>query len=377
MLDSRDRESPAPSLSEPPSSPPQKTSQAARIEQWIALVALAVLVAGCYLVLQPFLTALIWALILCCATWPAFVALQHVMRGNVTLAALVITLAIALVALAPFVIVGVSLAENANQLLEQGKRLIEQGPPDPPDWVGRIPLVGETARAYWASIAHDSASLFADMKQYIEPLRASALASGAAIAHALLQLTLSIFIAFFFYRDGEALSRRLLSSVGRIAADRGQHLVSVAVATTRGVVYGILGTAIVQGVLAGIGFWLAGVPAAPLLGLVTFFLSPVPIGPPLVWGPAAIWLFTQDYVGWGVFLLIWGTAVVSSVDNFIKPLIISRGSNLPFALVLLGVLGGVIAFGFIGVFLGPTLLAIGFALVQEWSEERHKVVTAK
>lgn len=227
-------------------------------------------------------------------------------------------------------------------------------------------------QAYWASIAHDSASLFEDLKQYIDPLRASALASGAAVAHALLQLTLSIFIAFFFYRDGAALSRRLTAGVGRIAGERGQRLIDVAVATTRGVVYGILGTAIVQGVLAGIGFWFAGVPAAPLLGLVTFFLSPVPVGPPLVWGPAAIWLFAQDHLGWGVFMLIWGTAVVSSIDNVIKPLIISHGSNLPFALVLLGVLGGVIAFGFIGVFLGPTLLAIGFALVQEWSEEEHK-----
>jgi predicted PurR-regulated permease PerM len=139
--------------------------------------------------------------------------------------------------------------------------------------------------------------LFEDLKQYIDPLRASALASGAAVAHALLQLTLSIFIAFFFYRDGAALSRRLTAGVGRIAGERGQRLIDVAVATTRGVVYGILGTAIVQGVLAGIGFWLAGVPAAPLLGLVTFFLSPVPVGPPLVWGPAAIWLFAQDHLG--------------------------------------------------------------------------------
>ncbi len=154
---------------------------------------------------------------------------------------------------------------------------------------------------------------------------------------------------------------------------RGQHLIDVAVATMRGVVYGILGTAIAQGVLAAVGFWLAGVPAAPLLGLVTFFLSPVPIGPPLVWAPAAFWLFSQDHAGWGVFMLIWGVAVVSSVDNFVKPFIISRGSNLPFVLVLLGVLGGVIAFGFIGVFLGPTLLAIGYALIQDWSEEQHRV----
>jgi predicted PurR-regulated permease PerM len=133
------------------------------------------------------------------------------------------------------------------------------------------------------------------------------------------------------------------------------------------VVYGILGTALVQGVVAGIGFLIAGVPGALLLALLTFFLSLVPVGPPLVWGPAAIWLFNQGHTGWGIFMIIWGVAVISSVDNFVKPWLISQGSNLPFILILFGVLGGALAFGFIGVFLGPTLLAVGFKLIQEWA----------
>ena len=334
--------------------------------RWSILV---VLVAGCYLVVQPFLSAVLWAIILCCTTWPVFNRLRRVTRGKMTLAALVLTLMVALVVLAPFVIVGISLAENAHELIDQGKHLVDAGPPDPPAWVSRIPIVGARAEAYWSSIAHDSASLIADLKQYLQPLQAFAIASGAALARGVLELTLSIFIAFFLYRDGDAIAQRVTTGVDRIAGARGRHLIGVAVGTMRGVVYGILGTAIGQGVLAAVGFWLAGVPAAPLLGLATFFLSPLPIGPPLVWGPAAFWLFSEGHTGWGVFMIIWGIAVVSSVDNVIKPLIISRGSNLPFVLVLLGVLGGVIAFGFIGVFLGPTLLAIGFSLVQEWSAE--------
>jgi len=298
------------------------------------------------------------------------------MRGRVVVPALLLTLAVALVLLAPFFIVGVSLAQNANELLAEGKRFINEGPPDPPAWVAQIPLIGEQARAYWAGIAHDSAGFLSDLNQYVPMLQAYALASAASIAHGLLQLALSILIAFFFYRDGEAMSQRLTAGVGRLAGERGRRLVGVAASTMRGVVYGILGTAIAQGVLAALGFWVAGVPAAPLLGLATFFLSPVPVGPPLVWAPVAFWLFTQDHVGWGVFMLIWGVAVVSSVDNVIKPLIISYGSNLPFILVLLGVLGGVIAFGFIGVFLGPTLLAVGFALIQDWSEERRRIATS-
>ncbi|MDQ2961808.1 MAG: AI-2E family transporter [Pseudomonadota bacterium] len=363
-------------MSESSSPPPQKSLQTARIEQWITLAVLAVLIAGCYLVLQPFLSAVLWAIILCCTTWPVFVHLQRITGGRVTLAASIVTFVIALVVLAPFVIVGVSLAENANQLLEQGKRLIDDGPPDPPAWVSQIPLIGERVQAYWASIAHDSASLVADLRQYIQPLRTFALASGAAIVQGVLQLTLSILIGFFLYRDGEAISQGLTAGVARIAGHRSGHLIEVTVATMRGVVYGLLGTAIAQGVLAAFGFWLAGVPAAPLLGLLTFFLSPVPVGPPLVWAPAAFWLFNHGHTGWAIFMLIWGVAVVSTVDNVIKPLIISHGSNLPFILVLLGVLGGVIAFGFIGVFLGPTLLAIGYALIEDWSEQKSKSAKA-
>src|SRR5690606_698770 len=136
----------------------------------------------------------------------------------------------------------------------------------------------------------------------------------------------------------------------------------VAGGTIRGVVYGILGTAIAQGLLAGIGFAIAGVPAAALLGLVTFFISVIPGGPPLIWIPASIWAFQNDSVGLGAFTLLWGLLVVSSVDNFIRPFLISQGNKMPFVLIFMGVLGGAIAFGFIGIFLGPTLLAVSYRL---------------
>jgi len=339
------------------------------IERWITLAVLAVIVIGCYFVIQPFLSALVWAFILCCATWPMFIRVRTLAHGRVGVASLLMTLAIAAVLLAPFIVVGVSLADNAKELLDASRRFIAEGPPDPPPWVGGLPLIGTRVEAYWASFAHDSARLLAELKNYIDPIRALALASGEALVHGVLLLALSIFIAFFVYRDGEAMTRRLLFTVVRIFGERGRHLANVAAATTRGVVYGILGTALMQGILAAAGFAIAGVPAAPLLGLATFFLSPVPIGPPLVWIPAAIWLFYHGSTGWAIFLVVWGIAVVSSVDNVIKPLIISRGSNLPFILVMIGVFGGVVAFGFIGVFLGPTLLAIGFALLSDWSKE--------
>ena len=125
-----------------------------------------------------------------------------------------------------------------------------------------------------------------------------------------------------------------------------------------------------------IGLWIAGIHAAPLLGLLTFFLSPVPIGPPLVWIPAGLYLINEGATGMGVFLLVWGALVVSSVDNFLKPMLISRGSDLPFVLVLLGVLGGAVAFGFIGVFLGPVLIAVGYALLLEWASDAPPIAGA-
>jgi predicted PurR-regulated permease PerM len=352
-----------------PHSPSPPAEQIRPIDRVAASVVLAVIVVGCYFVLQPFLSAMLWAFILCCATWPVFLRVRKLARGSDGWASLMMTLAIAAVVLAPFVIVGVSLADNAAELLEGGKRLVAEGPPEPPEWVGKLPLIGSRAEAYWASFAHDKTRLLSELKNYIDPLRNFAIASGEVLARGIMQLALSVFIAFFVYRDGEAMTRRLMATIVRIFGERGRHLATLATNTMRGVVYGILGTALIQGILVAVGFALAGVPAAPLFGLATFFLSPLPIGPPLIWLPAALWLFNHGSTGWAIFMLVWGVAVVSSVDNVIKPLIISRGSNMPFILVMLGVLGGVVAFGFIGVFLGPTLLAIGYALLGDWSKE--------
>jgi predicted PurR-regulated permease PerM len=135
------------------------------------------------------------------------------------------------------------------------------------------------------------------------------------------------------------------------------------------VVYGVIGTALAQATLQGLGLWLAGVPAAFFLSFLTFFLGFVPVGPPLVWVPASAWLLYNGAIGWGMFMVVWGVFVVSGVDNVLRPYLISRGSKLPLLLVFFGVLGGLFAFGFLGLFLGPTLLAVGYVLFQEWTGE--------
>ncbi|MEO8755853.1 MAG: AI-2E family transporter, partial [Casimicrobiaceae bacterium] len=313
--------------------------QPSRIDRTITLVVLAVLVAGVYLVLQPFLSAIVWAAILAATTWPLF----HWMvrrSGRPGAAATMMTLLIMTVVVAPFVIVGATLAENADRLTDFTRNVVERGLPDPPEWVARLPLIGERAATYWASFAHDGAGLLAELKRLLDPLRQFGFTAGAVVGDGLLQLTLSVLIAFFFFRDGEAIMGRVRGAVSRIAPQRGLHMLEVAGDTTRAVVYGILGTALAQGVLMAIGLYIVGIKAAPLLGLLTFFLSPVPVGPPLVWIPVGLYLiFAQDQTAWGIFLLVWGALVVSSVDNVLKPMIISRGSDLPFILVMLGVFG--------------------------------------
>jgi len=347
--------------------PPPPSKPAFRFDNTLTLVVLAFLIVGCFLVLQPFLSAIVWAAILCATVWPLFVHLKRWLRGRSGLAALAIVLLITVTMLAPFVIVGVTIAENADRVSEAIRTAIENGPPEPPAWVSGLPLVGERIADTWSTFAHDTTKVLDLARQYLEPARKILVASGSTALGGILQLALSIFIAYFFLRDGDAVIGRVHAAIDRIAGERGHRLARIASVTVRGVVIGILGTALAQGVLMAIGLWMAGVKAAPLLGFVTFFLSPVPVGPPLVWIPVGIFLINQGQTGWGIFVLLWGLLVVSSVDNFLKPMLISRGSDLPFVLVLIGVLGGAVAFGFIGVFLGPVLIAVGYALLKEWA----------
>jgi predicted PurR-regulated permease PerM len=187
------------------------------------------------------------------------------------------------------------------------------------------------------------------------------------------QVLISAFLAFFLLRDAPELSERLAVAVGRLAGDRGRHLIKVAGDTVRGVIFGILGTAIAQALVAGLGFWIAGVPGVVLLAVLTFLFAVVPFGPPLIWLPAALWLFAQDKPGMGVFMLLYGFLGISSVDNFLRPYLISQGNKMPFALIFCGVIGGALSFGLVGVFIGPTLLAVAFRLIEEWSSNTQGV----
>ncbi len=344
-----------------------------RIEQIAQIAAVVVLVLGCMMVLRPFVTAMLWASILCFSTWPAYLWLRGRLGDRRGLAALCMTLVLVSFLVVPLVAVGATLADDVTALVQNIRDLLKGGLQDPPTWLSGLPVVGGTLDQYWREFAESREKLAEFLQSVLIPARNFLLKGGLSIGEGIVQLSLSVFIAFFFFRDGETLVQTLRSGMDRIAGTRTEHLVATVGATTRGVVYGILGTAAVQGALAFVGFVIAQVPGAVFLGLLTFILALVPMGVPLVWLPVTVWLFYQGSIGWGIFMALWGFFVVSGVDNVVKPYLISRGAKLSFLPVFLGVIGGILAFGFIGIFLGPTLLAVGYSLAREWTSRASTI----
>lgn len=345
-------------------------------ERIISGIILFTLLGGCLLVLRPFISALLWAAVLCFSTWPVYKRLLWLVRGHRTLASIIMSLAMILIVFLPFVIIAAAVGDNVRDLTAAIRGWIDTGLPGPPDWLTKIPLFGHRAAAHWQELISDHAKLIEESRRLIEPMSTLLLVIGKVLISGLVALALSILIALFFFRDGESIGNNLDAMVKRVAGERGHRLLTLAGATVRGVVYGILGTALAQAVMAGIGFLIAGVPGAGMLALLTFFLSVVPVGPPLIWIPAMLWLFHEGRPGWAVFMLVWGIGV-SSIDNVVKPWLISQGSDMPFLLILFGVLGGALAFGFIGVFLGPVLLAIVYRIIAEWAVETEPITPGK
>jgi predicted PurR-regulated permease PerM len=393
-----------------------------KIEPILGGLALFLLFVGCFTVLQPFITALMWAMILAFALHPLQRSFTRWFRGSRTLAACFVTLTLMVVLAGPITLVSISVAEDGRNLLDSTRKWFLATPAEAPAWVEELPLVGGDIKAFWAKFCEDRNRWMKELdKQVTNPVprpkivieseeglilkdapppvedaaavtensqsvatspqfvvilgqivvwaRGWLISIGLAVTHGVTQVVLSAFLAFFFLRDAPILAERLSIGVERLAGARGKRLIKVAGDTVRGVIYGVLGTAIVQALVAGLGFWIAGVPGAVLLSVLTFFFAVMPFGPPLIWGPTSVWLFAQDQAGMGAFMAIWGLFGISGVDNFLRPYLISQGNKMPFVLIFCGVIGGAITFGLVGIFLGPTLLAIGFRLIEEWSAQ--------
>jgi predicted PurR-regulated permease PerM len=337
-----------------------------RIQGLAQIIVIAIIMIGCLIILQPFLAAILFAGTLCLSTWPVYVWLRRKLGGGRTVSAVVMTLVLLLSGLFPFVMVATKLGAEVPKAIAWTQELMAAGFPEAPAWLVGLPVFGEHVNAYWQRVAASREEFVALAAHFVEPARAFLLAIGSALGEGILQLGLAVFLAFFLYRDGEGIVATLRKVAYRVSGNVAAPILTMISNTVKGVMYAIVGTALAQGLVAAIGFWIAGVPAVLLLGAATFLLSIVPFGAPLVSVGVAVWLFRNDSIGWAAFTLAWGFLLVANIDNVLKPLLISRGAAMPFVLVLLGMLGGVLAFGYIGIFLGPALLAVGYSLLRSW-----------
>lgn len=337
---------------------------AERVLAGTLLVGLAV---GCVVVMLPFLSAVLWGAILVFTTWPLFAWLRARLHiGNRGTAGVMVLLTTVLIVL-PIALAAPLGADDVNQLRESFQAALDAGLPGSPHWLYGVPVIGPTLSEYWNAWAADLSAMVGFFSPWFGMLAENGLRVLLGVAGGLVQFVIALVVAFFFWASGDVLTVYLHRIARRIAGDRAQRLVAVTGATVRGVVYGILGTAIVQGLLTTAGLYVSGVPRPLLLGLIAGLLSVLPIGAPVVWIPAALWLLGTGHTAWGIVLGAYGLFIISGSDNVIRPYFISRGAQLPFLLTILGVLGGALAFGLLGIFLGPVLLGVGFTLVMEFA----------
>ena len=353
------------------SHPPSSGDHSLRPARLLGFVALAALLVGCLLILRPFISALLWAAILSYCTWPLCRMLREKLGLSPTIAALVMVAAEMLLVGLPILLATPMKAEDVDGLRRAVESFFGEGLPGLGDKLGAIPMIGAFRQDRWASLQLDISPLTNMLRPYAGMIAQNVLGLLLAVLSGLVEFVVAILLAFFFYRDGPAMARVMEGLAQRIAGPQAKRLVQLTAAVTIGVVYGLLGTAVAQGALTAVGLWVTGVPHPVLFGVLAGAMSVLPVGAAVVWLPAAIYLFATGQTVWGVVLLVYGAVIISSVDNVIRPWLISRGADLPLLLTILGALGGVFAFGFLGLFLGPVLLAVGFTLLRDWAEDEE------
>jgi len=335
----------------------------------LAVLFIGGLILGALWVLRPFLGAIIWATMIVVATWPGLLWLQHRLWNRRSLANAVLTSLMLMVFVVPLSLAIGTIVVESDRLISWAKRLATMQVPPPPEFVGTIPFVGERIVALWEqTIAAGAEGLIPRIAPYADDIVRWFVNQIGSVGFLMIQFLLTIVLAALMYAGGEGAAAAARRFGRRLAGGRGDATVVLAGQAIRAVALGVGVTAIVQSVLGGIGLAIAGVPFASLLTAVMFMLCIAQLGPALVLVPAVIWVFWSGHAGWGSFLLVW-TLVVGTMDNFLRPLLIKRGADLPLLLILAGVIGGLIAFGLVGIFVGPVLLAVAYKLLGEWIAE--------
>lgn len=335
----------------------------------VAALCILGLIAACFLVVRPFLAAIVWAATLVIATWPLMLKAEAAFGGRRWAAVTVMTVGLLLIVLLPLVAALAAVISQSDRL----EALVIAAPnmrlPAPPVWLDDVPMVGKTTADRWRELAalgiHDLAHF---LVPYVRMIARWLLDVAGNIGGLLIHLLVTIAFSAVLYARGEMAAAWAQRLGHRIAGERGAGAAILAGQAVRGVALGVVVTAVAQAIVASIGLLLAGVPHVALLSAVMLILCIAQLGPALVMIPAIIWLFTQDAVLAGIVLIAF-TTVALVMDNFLRPFLIKRGADLPLLLILMGVIGGLLAFGLLGLFLGPVILAVAYTFVESWIAE--------
>lgn len=328
------------------------------------------LILASFWILLPFLGAIIWATTIVVSTWPILEWVQKRLGGKRGPAVALLTFVLLGIVFVPFLAAVGAIVGNIDNVVAKAKSLASlEVPETAPDWLGTIPIVGPRAVEAWKSHAGQG---IREAAGFVAPFAAKAaqwFASHAgSLASLFLNFLMTVAVCAVLWANGEEAARRVLRFGRRLAGERGEAVVRLAGQAIRGIALGVVVTAIAQSLLAGLGLVVAGIPFAVPLTALAFILCIAQVGPILVLAPAVGYLFWSGQTGWGVFLLVW-TIIVGSMDNVLRPYLIRKGADLPLVLVFAGVLGGLMMFGLIGIFVGPVVLAVAHTLLEAWAEE--------
>jgi predicted PurR-regulated permease PerM len=332
----------------------------------LAILFIVLLLATSLWILRPFLSALIWATLIVVSTWPLMLAVQHRLGGKRGAAVAVMTAAMLLVVILPLALAVVTLTSHSDDVTGKVDALAQAGVPAPPAWVDRIPLVGHRVAAKWQAIADlPPEQLHEQAAPYAKRAAAWVLDTAGGLAAFLVHLLLTAIIATLLYSGGESAAAALRAFAYRLAGARGEQSVTLGGQAIRAVALGVIVTAVVQSLLGGVGLVVAGVPYAGALTALMFMLGVAQIGATPVMALAVGWLYWSGNTLTATIFLPWAI-FVSVLDNILRPLLIKRGADLPLILIFAGVIGGLLAFGVVGLFVGPTVLAIAYTELSAW-----------
>ncbi len=327
---------------------------------------IAALTVGAFWIMRPFVGAIIWAVMIVVATWPMMRALERWAFKKRWIAVTLMTLGLLAVVVLPVGLTVLAVASNVDEVKAFVDKLPSSELPPAPAWVAKIPVVGEKAVQEWnANVALGAPALIEKMQPYVTTVARWLAAETGDLGAFLVQFLLTVAIAAVMFAGGETAVRGLKAFAKRLGGEQGESTVALAGGAIRGVAMGVVVTSIVQALFAGIGLWIAGVSFTAVLTAIMFVLCVAQIGPLPVMALVVIWSYNAQGSGWGTFLLVWAL-VAGSINNFLQPLLIKKGADLPLLLIFAGVIGGLLSLGLIGLFVGPVVLAVAYTLLTNW-----------